>query len=257
MSSEKTTRLYGWADNFSDRAHFLALGVEELAFHLLAHMRDDAIHKDWTLRHACIRLPSHLNEEICKVAVCEAWYWLETEAFLIPVEGYKPANQRHVKDASTVPLEEFRTLTKRAFSLDLDQDPAERVKAIHYPRDLFHPSLLKDVWPLFVSGKHSIAVLAAMSEVESRARQLGVGSAKKDAQALFNALFDPGGIMDTSYLGNFDQKYVGLFYGNAFSCFRNPTAHGRVEYDTATAFELLMLAGLLLRIMETSRKGRE
>lgn len=256
MPHDKTKRLAGWADNFTDPAHFLALGVEELAFHLLARMREDKEHSNWALINAATRLPTQLvNKPKCKEAVSEAWFWLETQSYLIPFEAYKKEDHRDLRDISGVSRGYFRRLTRRAYALDLTQKPAELVKASHYPRDLFHPTLQNDVWPLFVSGKHQKAVSSAMWEVETAARDLGVSKSGSDANGLFGAVFNPKGIMDTSHLGGFDPDNLRSLYASAFACFRNPTVHERVDYDTATAFELLMLAGLLLRIMETSLKN--
>lgn len=259
-----------WLENFRDRNSITNMAVEELSFHLLKSMKDDEylnrlmingnngegyyLYK--IVHSASVHFNSFNNDknEYLVQAICEAWFWLENNGFLIPQNPLYNGNE-----LGSVVKHKSRILSRYAKEIELDSDVVKLVILKKYPRDLFHSRLRHDVWSSFIQGKFASAVSESMIAVEVAVRDAAVEKDDLHGAKLFRKAFEPeeGWLSDPNRIkgdkGGPDQDYANLF-ASCFSVFRNPVAHGRANYNSADeAFGVLMIANQLLKIVDEAK----
>lgn len=108
--------------------------------------------------------------------------------------------------------------------------------------------------PLMHMGKYTEAVRTACVLLEEELRNKM--NSEQYGIRLVDGAFDPGKGPLALHIGNSKQERLGLhdIYRGAFRLFRNPVAHGAVQYDATEAKSVLGFINLLLLILERAEE---
>lgn len=119
------------------------------------------------------------------------------------------------------------------------------------PSLLFHPLVMKKSYPALTREEYDTAVFRAFKAVEVRVRQLSGFPSDLVGVALMRKAFDVerGPLTDPSAPRAEQEARSHLFTG-AIGCYKNPHSHRDVEISFNQAFEMLLVASHLLRILD-------
>ena len=177
-------------------------------------------------------------------AFCEAWAWLENNGFLIASPS----------DTSGI----WVSFTRKALDIRDTDDFKSVQQSLLYPAKLMHPKIHAIAWPNFARGRFDAAIFEAMKEVEVSVRNAGNYSPKEIGVSLMRQAFHPenGKLTDLDAPPGEREGLMALFVG-AIASYKNPYSHRYTDFnDAQEAIEVLLLAGHLLRIIETRGSGR-
>jgi len=213
----------------------LDLPLESLA---LAVLQNYAEAKSWNRNNWMLGVQRNIGKGPHLHALAEAWSWLESKALVAPDPEKSSSGARIIT----------RTGNRALASGSLGEiQAAERIGL-----DL-HPRLKGKVRPVFLLGDYETAAFKAMKEVEVRVRELSGLPSDLIGVPLVRQAFNPTGgpLTDESHDGGERQARSDLFAG-ALGSFKNPTSHRAVTYhDPTEASEVILLADLLMRILDT------
>jgi uncharacterized protein (TIGR02391 family) len=218
----------------------LELPIESLA---LAVLENYAATDAWNRHNWLLEAERLLGRGPHLQALAEAWSWLEARTLVTHTPGNSSSEARIVTRAGRRAIGEGsleEILAAERIGLDL------------------HPRLAGKIRPIFLLGDYETAAFKAMKEVEVRVRELAGFPHDLIGTALMRQAFNPSGgpLTDTSHEGGERQARSDLFAG-AIGSFKNPTSHRTVTYtDPTEASEVIMLADLLMRILDSIEKKR-
>jgi uncharacterized protein (TIGR02391 family) len=175
-------------------------------------------------------------------ALAEAWSWLETHG-LVAQDSEKGSA-------------EARIVTRIGARM-IEQKSLKEILAAERIALALHPSLEGRIRPIFLLGDYETAAFKAMKEVEVRVRELAGLPNELIGVTLMRQAFNPtsGPLTDPTHEGGERQARSDLFAG-AIGSFKNPTSHRTVTYsDPTEASEVIMLADLLMRILDSVEQG--
>jgi len=185
----------------------------------------DAIHGYPQEHHATIRL-----------ALSEAWAWLERECLIAPTPGGTG---------------EWTFVTRRGRKLN-DRNAYEsyrRVSAL--PHALLDPRIDFHSYPSFLRGAYDIAVFAAMREVEIAVREAAGWGPDKFGTKMMGDAFGPFGPLTDKATPKSEQQATAALFSGAIGLYKNPSSHrSNVITDPIVAAEIIMLASHLLKIVD-------
>ncbi len=218
----------------------LRLEPEELAGYLLEHFNRQS------------QPPPHANnlageirggygDEIA-VAVMEAWAWLVREGLIVPAVGLRS--------------DSFYQVSRRGRALKSHGDVDAWRNERWLPKGMLHPTIVGDVWSMFIRGQYEAAVFQAFKSVEVAVRTKCGYADDKIGTGLMRKAFDEttGPLTDTNALPAERQALANLFAG-AIGSYKNPSSHRHVTIDGNQAAEMIVLASHLLGIVD-SRSAR-
>jgi hypothetical protein len=88
-----------------------------------------------------------------RLALREAWAWLEAQGLVVPAEGMNGRNG-------------YRVLSRRARKFENPAEFANYAAARRLPKDTLHPRISGPVWMSFMRGEFDTAAFQAMKAVE-------------------------------------------------------------------------------------------
>jgi uncharacterized protein (TIGR02391 family) len=122
-----------------------------------------------------------------------------------------------------------------------------------------HPTLAWTVLRQFLLGEFELAAFAALREVEIRVRALSGLGDEVIGVALMAAAFSPkvpGPLADSTAEAGEHEAMMALFRG-VLGTFKNPSSHRSLNYDDPVlAAEVVLLAGLLMRLLDRAEARR-
>jgi uncharacterized protein (TIGR02391 family) len=218
----------------------LELPIESLA---LAVLENYVAAKSWNRYNWLLGAQNVLGRGPHMHALAEAWSWLESRTLVAPNPDQSSAESRIVTRAG-----------RRA----IEQGSLKEILAAERIGLALHSRLEGKVRPIFLLGDYETAAFKAMKEVEVRVRELAGLPNELIGVALMRQAFNINGgpLTDVSHEGGERQARSDLFAG-AIGSFKNPTSHRAVTYtDPTEASEVIMLADLLMRILDSIESPR-
>jgi len=238
-----------------DIDHLLSMEPEELATYVLVAASEQRQNNIIAMSNFISGLlstsahPAAYNDprrDEIGLAITEAWNWLEVQGLLIPAPGTNGASG-------------FRMLSRRAVKMKAPEDIASFSRSRRIQRELLHPRIAQKVWAAFMRSEFDIAVFQAMKAVEVAVREAGGFGAGDLGTNLMRSAFhvDTGPLTDPKAERSERQARSDLFAG-AIGSYKNAQSHRDVNIqDADEAYELVMLANHLLRIVDQRNIDRE
>ena len=123
------------------------------------------------------------------------------------------------------------------------------------PSLLFHKTILKKAWPYVERSEFADAVFQAFKAVEIETRKAAGYPPESIGVKLMREAFDPdkGALTDYTIPKAERQAMADLFSGT-IGLYKNPHSHREVELEFNEAFEMLLLASHLLKIIDRKKR---
>lgn len=119
------------------------------------------------------------------------------------------------------------------------------------PETYVHPLIVKSSFRLLSAGEFESAVLKAFKVIETRIRKKIKASSDELGVNLIRRAFHPqkGPLTDMS-LPTGEREALYQYVAGAFGYYKNPCSHRDVDMDFLSAFERIVVASDLLKIVE-------
>lgn len=140
----------------------------------------------------------------------------------------------------------------------LKKNEVDASRSDFLPEHEFHPAISPKMESFFSQGAYDTAVFEAFKQVEIAVRRAG-GYAETDIGAkLMRKAFNVknGGLIDQNQQEAEKEARFFLFVG-AIGAYKNPSSHREVEVTAEEAIEMIALASLLLRIVDSCNQSDE
>lgn len=182
--------------------------------------------------------PRDKVEEI-KIAITEAWLWLQAQGLIIPAPDGNGSNG-------------FSVLSRRAKTFEDEAVFARHNVSRLLPKDTLHPRMADRVWSAFIRGEFDVAVFQATKSVEVYVREAsGYGNDLLGMKLMQEAFRPEGGVLtDVGAEAGERLARMQLFCG-AIGSYKNPNSHRDVDMtDPMEALEIILLANHLMKIID-------
>ena len=239
------------AQAIPDTGLLLAMEPEELGAKLLFVLRkrlergDRYVHLGNCLGELTMRGNDNLlaypaeSIEAIKVAITEAWTWLQMRGLLIPAPDGNGNNG-------------FCILSRRARAIEDEAAFANFEVSRRLPKEVLHARIADRVWSAFVRGEFDVAVFQATKGVEVYVREVGGYGNDLIGMKLMQEAFKPdgGALTDATAEAGERLARMQLFCG-AIGSYKNPNSHRDVNMNDVTeALEIIFLANHLMKIVD-------
>lgn len=226
-----------------DAPALLALEPEELAGYLMEYLnslsdreKDQIHHHNYSQPDNFQGYPSEFQNDIAR-AFMEAWIWLEREGML----ALKPGESGG-----------WVFITRRGKALRGHMDVEAFRQRDLLPKKMIHPAIVQKVWSAFIRGEYDTAIFQAFREVEVAVRDAGNFSQDDIGVKLMRKAFDKNdGVLTDKTLPDGERESMAHLFSGAVGLYKNSTSHRNVAIDSVMAVEIIMLASLLLKIVDT------
>lgn len=119
------------------------------------------------------------------------------------------------------------------------------------PETYIHPAIVKTSFQLLNSGHFDSAVLEAFKAVETGIRKRLKAGADEVGVTLIRQAFHPeSGPLSHMSLPKAEREALSHYVAGAFAYYRNPCSHRDVGLEFLSAFERIVVASELLKIVE-------
>ncbi|MCW2388966.1 uncharacterized protein (TIGR02391 family) [Sphingobium sp. B11D3B] len=179
------------------------------------------------------------------LALREAAAWLLAQGLVIPAEGTNGKNG-------------WCVLSRRAQKFQDERQFASYTAARRLPRENLHPRIGSKVWMAFMRNEFDVAAFQAMKGVEIAVREAADFSQGEHGVPMIRRAFhkDTGPLTDEK-AEDAEKEALSALFAGAIGLYKNPHSHRDVDLtDPAEAAEIVMLANLLLRIVDSRAEKR-
>ncbi len=122
------------------------------------------------------------------------------------------------------------------------------------PETYVHPLIVKKSFSLLKSGHFESAVLQAFKTIETRIREKISANPEDVGVKLIRKAFNPENGSLTDYdLPKAEREAFCNYIAGAFGYYKNPCSHRDVEIDFISAFDRIVVASDLLKVIEKSK----
>ena len=122
------------------------------------------------------------------------------------------------------------------------------------PETYVHPLIVKKSFSLLKSGHFESAVLQAFKTIETRIRKKISANPEDVGVKLIRKAFNPENGSLTDYdLPKAEREAFCNYIAGAFGYYKNPCSHRDVEMDFISAFDRIVVASDLLKVIEKSK----
>ena len=126
------------------------------------------------------------------------------------------------------------------------------------PETYVHPMVVEKSFPLLKNGQLESAVLQAFKTIETSIRKRISADAEDVGVKLIRKAFNPENGTLTDYeLPKAEREAFCNYIAGAFGYYKNPCSHRDVEMDSISAFERIVVASDLLKVIEKSKIYKE
>lgn len=220
----------------------VAMSIDELARRILMDVDQNP---EWNWHNWMIKADSRYRQHhpAALHAFSEGWGWLHAKGLVAWDPGQSSDNAFVISRRGRQVLKEGLRWLRATERLDVELAPALEYTAK----------------PHFLRGDFETAAFVAMKEVEVAVRTkselpntlLGVSLMQQAFRPPSGSNGEGGPLFNSALEGGESIAQMNLFAG-AIGLFKNPTSHRRVDYEDPTlAAEVVLLADLLLRLLET------
>lgn len=181
------------------------------------------------------------------LALREAAAWLIGQGLVIPAEGLNGRNGWHV-------------LSRRAQKFQDESQFASYTAARRVPLENLHPRIGNSVWMAFMRNEFDVAAFQAMKAVEVAVREAaGFPQGDHGVPMIRRAFHKETGPLTDPDTEDAEKEALSALFAGAIGTYKNPHSHRDVDLtDPAEAAEIVMLANLLLRIVDSrTTRGRK
>ncbi len=141
--------------------------------------------------------------------------------------------------------------TKKGVQIKEDQFQRLIGKWTLVPSVLFHPLIIKKAYPALRREEFDTAVLCAFKAVEVRVRKLSGSPADLVGASLMRKAFDvEHGPLTDSHAPKAEREGLSHLFAGAIGCYKSPFSHRDFELTFNEAFEMLLVASHLLRVLD-------
>lgn len=149
--------------------------------------------------------------------------------------------------------EEFHP-TKKGFRF-LEREFNRVIKEyVLMPETYVHPMIVKKSFPLLRNGQFESAVLQAFKTIETSIRKRISADPEDVGVKLIRKAYNPENGPLTDYdLPKAEREAFCNYIAGAFGYYKNPCSHRDVEMDFISAFDRIVVASNLLKVIEKSK----
>lgn len=123
------------------------------------------------------------------------------------------------------------------------------------PDTYVHPTIIKKSFSLLNSGEFESAVLQAFKCIETSIRKKIKADAEEVGIKLIRKAFNPDiGELTDYELPKAEREAFANYIAGAFGYYKNPCSHRDVELDFVSAFDRIVVASDLLKIIDKATK---
>lgn len=122
------------------------------------------------------------------------------------------------------------------------------------PKTYVHKNIVKKCFPLLEKGEFDSAVLQAFKLIETNIRRKAKATPEEIGIKLIRKAFDAKSGTLTNYeLPIAEREAFAHYIAGAFGYYKNPCSHRDIELDFISAFERIVVASNLLKIIDESK----
>ena len=147
--------------------------------------------------------------------------------------------------------EEIYYPTKKGVQIKEDKFQRLIGKWTLVPSLLFHPLIIKRAYPALRREEYDTAVFRAFKAVEVRVRELSGSPPDLVGTALMRKAFDiESGPLTDAHAPKAEREGLAHLFAGTIGCYKNPHSHRDVELTYKEAFEMVLVASHLLRVLD-------
>lgn len=121
------------------------------------------------------------------------------------------------------------------------------------PETFVHPRIVAGCFDLLNSGQYESAVLQAFKATETMIRdKVGASADEVGVRLIRRALNPEDGPLTDETLPKAEREALCNYVAGAFGYYKNPVSHREVQMDYAAAFDRILVARDLLKIVEST-----
>ncbi|GAF72345.1 unnamed protein product [marine sediment metagenome] len=126
------------------------------------------------------------------------------------------------------------------------------------PETYVHPLIVKKSFSLLNNGHFESAVLQAFKIIETRIREKISADPEDVGVKLIRKAFNPENGPLTDYdLPKAEREAFGNYIAGAFGYYKNPCSHRDIDMDFISAFDRIVVASDLLKVIEKSKINKK